>query len=121
MAITPAVNHLGRWEERWHPLREEWVILAGHRQDRPWSGEETAGRPAEIPRHDPTCYLCPGNARIGGEVNPQYDSVFVFDNDHPCVGEDAPADPPPAIFFSRSVRSQSWHCCSRISSGRRLS
>ena len=27
------------WEERWHPLREEWVIVAAHRQNRPWSGE----------------------------------------------------------------------------------
>ena len=27
------------WEERWHPLREEWVVVAAHRQDRPWSGE----------------------------------------------------------------------------------
>jgi UDPglucose--hexose-1-phosphate uridylyltransferase len=29
----------GVWEERWHPLREEWVIVAAHRQNRPWSGE----------------------------------------------------------------------------------
>ena len=27
------------WEQRWHPLREEWVIVAAHRQDRPWQGE----------------------------------------------------------------------------------
>src|SRR5213075_1072165 len=26
------------WEERWHPLREEWVIVAAHRQGRPWVG-----------------------------------------------------------------------------------
>jgi UDPglucose--hexose-1-phosphate uridylyltransferase len=32
------------WEERWHPLREEWIIVAAHRQDRPWSG-------ATIPRN----------------------------------------------------------------------
>ena len=31
------------WEERWHPLREEWVIVAAHRQNRPWIGE-TVGR-----------------------------------------------------------------------------
>ena len=28
------------WEERWHPLREEWVIVAAHRQNRPWTGEK---------------------------------------------------------------------------------
>ena len=27
------------WEERWHPLREEWVIVAAQRQNRLWSGE----------------------------------------------------------------------------------
>src|SRR2546425_3367017 len=39
-----AADHSGgsdtmTWEERWHPLRGEWVIVAAHRQDRPWSGE----------------------------------------------------------------------------------
>jgi UDPglucose--hexose-1-phosphate uridylyltransferase len=24
------------WEQRWHPLREEWVIIAAPRQKRPW-------------------------------------------------------------------------------------
>ncbi len=31
------------WEQRWHPLREEWVIVAAHRQSRPWSGEQLGG------------------------------------------------------------------------------
>src|SRR5581483_11152857 len=36
--------------------------------------------------------------RVSGAVNPEYESVFVFDNDHPCVGQDAPEElsvPPP--------------------------
>src|SRR5579884_57983 len=81
----------GMWEERWHPLREEWVVVAAHRQHRPWSGQTVAGGPAAPrPRHDPGCYLCPGNARVSGARNPRYDGVFVFDNDHPCVGAAAP-------------------------------
>src|SRR6267142_336497 len=28
------------WEQRWHPLREEWVIIAAHRNERPWTGEK---------------------------------------------------------------------------------
>jgi len=28
-----------------------------------------------------SCYLCPGNARVGGTRNPAYTSTFVFDND----------------------------------------
>jgi UDPglucose--hexose-1-phosphate uridylyltransferase len=38
-----------------------------------------------LPAYDPTCYLCPGNTRSGGNVNPNYDSVFVFDNDFPAL------------------------------------
>jgi len=37
------------WEERWHPLREEWVIVAAHRQDRPWSGETITHASATLP------------------------------------------------------------------------
>ena len=86
--------HLGRWEERWHPLREEWVILAGHRQNRPWSGEEQLISPTQLPPYDPNCYLCPGNERISGKRNPEFKGVVVFENDHPCVGELAPQPVP---------------------------
>jgi len=83
-----------KWEERWHPLREEWVIIAAHRQDRPWSGETLAGTTgsAAIPEYVQDCYLCPGNSRVGGRRNEDYSSIFVFDNDHPCVGEGAPLE-----------------------------
>lgn len=90
------------WEQRWHPLRDEWVIVAAHRQSRPWSGAEIGARDAAPPAFDPGCYLCPGNARISGRVNPKYTGTFVFDNDHPCVGADAPRTlgPPPGIYRS---------------------
>jgi UDPglucose--hexose-1-phosphate uridylyltransferase len=80
----------GSWEQRWHPLREEWVIVAGHRQQRPWTGKTVAAAAVTLPAYDPACYLCPGNARVGGVVNTRYTTTFVFDNDHPCVGADAP-------------------------------
>jgi len=91
------------WEERWHPLREEWIIVAAHRQDRPWIGETVRRSGAEIPEYVPDCYFCPGNGRISGAVNPSYESTFVFDNDHPCVGPKAPRDlsTPPGIFRNR--------------------
>jgi UDPglucose--hexose-1-phosphate uridylyltransferase len=87
------------WEQRWHPLREEWVVVAAHRNNRPWTGETLGDRdgPA-VPRYVPDCYLCPGNARVGGARNPDYQDVYVFDNDLPCVGPNAPTDlpePPP--------------------------
>jgi UDPglucose--hexose-1-phosphate uridylyltransferase len=35
--------------------------------------------------HDPGCFLCPGNRRAAGTVNPDYRSTFVFDNDYPAL------------------------------------
>ena len=81
---------IGKWEERWHPLREEWVIVAAHRQNRPWIGGTLATDEKSIPAYDPTCYLCPGTARVSGKSNPNYTGTYVFDNDHPCVGDNAP-------------------------------
>jgi len=94
------------WEERWHPLREEWVIVAAHRQNRPWIGETVAAKREVTPAYLPDCYLCPGNKRVSGRVNDPYDRTFVFDNDHPCVGDDAPevTGPSSGIFRSRSAR-----------------
>ena len=88
------------WEQRWHPLREEWVVVAAHRQDRPWQGERTSLPATAVPAYDDRCYFCPGNVRVSGARNPDYRSVFVFDNDHPCVGPDAPRqlETPPGIY-----------------------
>jgi UDPglucose--hexose-1-phosphate uridylyltransferase len=97
-----AQHHSAPWEERWHPLREEWVIIAAHRQSRPWLGDSASSQISRPPAYEPTCYLCPGNTRIGGVQNPAYTGVFVFDNDHPCVGPDAPEFvPPPAPYRAR--------------------
>ncbi len=93
------------WEQRWHPLREEWVIVAAHRQDRPWVGETVAGQESNVPEYVEDCPLCPGNTRVSGQRNARYTGVFVFDNDLPCVGGDAPADlqSPPGIYQSRQA------------------
>ena len=79
----------GKWEKRWHPLREEWVVYSAHRNSRPWQG---AGLIKDVlaPVYDPSCYLCPGNRRVSGNANPDYPGVFVFENDHPVVGREAP-------------------------------
>ncbi len=82
-------NTSGKWEKRWHPLREEWVVYAAHRNSRPWSGAQVKDTIA-APAFDPTCYLCPGNPRISGKTNPNYQDVYIFDNDHPVVGKNAP-------------------------------
>lgn len=79
-----------KWEQRWHPLRQEWVVIAGHRQDRPWIGQTLAQDEARVPAYVDDCYLCPRNGRVSGCVNDDYHGVYVFDNDHPCVGPAAP-------------------------------
>lgn len=82
----------GQWEKRWHPLRQEWVVYAAHRNNRPWNfGLAAQSDPA--PAYDPGCYLCPGNTRVSGLRNPDPYEVFVFENDHPVVGQHAPEIP----------------------------
>ena len=94
------------WHQRWHPLREEWIIVAAHRQNRPWGGETVEQDEEPLPEYDPRCYLCPGNTRVAEARNPTYSATHVFDNDHPCVGPDAPVDlpGPPEPYRSRPAR-----------------
>lgn len=75
---------------RYNPLLDEWVLVSPHRTKRPWQGQ-VESVPAELrPRYDDTCYLCPGNARVGGHTNPAYVDTFVFDNDFAALQSDAP-------------------------------
>ena len=62
-------------------LSGEWVLVSPHRMARPWQGQVERRSDDVRPAHDPGCYLCPGNARVGGERNPDYATTFVFDND----------------------------------------
>ncbi len=87
-------------EERWHPLRQEWVVISSGRNNRPWLGEQVGDVQRSVPPHVADCYLCPGNTRVSGTTNPMYDSAFVFDNDHPCVSPSAPdVELPPSAFY----------------------
>jgi len=66
---------------RHNPLLDEWVLVSPHRAKRPWQGAQEKTATAAPPTYDPTCYLCPGNTRTSGIVNPKYDHQYVFDND----------------------------------------
>lgn len=73
-----------------NPLTREWVLVSPHRTKRPWQGQTEEVAQESQPRYDPQCYLCPGNTRAGGHVNPPYTSTFVFDNDFAALLPDAP-------------------------------
>jgi UDPglucose--hexose-1-phosphate uridylyltransferase len=74
---------------RFNPLTREWVLVSPHRTQRPWLGQtERAARPAEH-AYDPDCYLCPGDRRANGEVNPPYPQTLVFANDFPALQREA--------------------------------
>ena len=50
-------------------------------------GQQEAASKTTLPEYDPSCYLCPGNKRAQGDINPQYESTFVFVNDYSAVKE----------------------------------
>jgi UDPglucose--hexose-1-phosphate uridylyltransferase len=70
---------------RYNPLSGEWVLVSPQRTQRPWQGQVERAPDERLPRHDETCYLCPGNERAGGVRNPDYDGTFVFTNDFPAL------------------------------------
>lgn len=72
-------------------LTGEWVQVSPHRTKRPWQGKNEATSNDKRPEYDENCYLCPGNERANGEVNPQYEEVLIFQNDFAALSEDIPS------------------------------
>jgi UDPglucose--hexose-1-phosphate uridylyltransferase len=92
--MTLKANMDKNWQfphRRWNPLRQSWVLVSPHRTQRPWQGETgQKAAPAAVP-YDPQCYLCPGNQRAGGAVNPAYEGIFSFTNDYSALLPDSPS------------------------------
>lgn len=68
-------------ELRRHPLTNDWVMIASHRQGRP-----------QMPKD--YCPFCPGS----GKVPEQYD-VYQYDNDFPALSPNPPQPDPVATDF----------------------
>lgn len=66
---------------RYNPLTNTWVLVSAHRTKRPWLGAQEQPTILDISSYDEKCYLCPTNQRMGGDVNPDYQNVYVFPND----------------------------------------
>jgi len=76
--------------KRLNILTGEWILVSPHRTKRPWQGKvETTSR-NERPAYDKNCYLCPGNVRADGTVNPAYENPFAFNNDFAALLNDTP-------------------------------
>lgn len=78
---------------RFNPLKGEWILVSPHRAKRPWQGAQSEPDLSEKPAYDPSCYLCAGNKRISGEINPDYSDTYVFTNDFPALMPDTPQLP----------------------------
>ncbi len=87
---------------RYNPLTGEWVLVSPHRTKRPWQGQIEKQAPEDLPIFDPDCYLCPGNRRAGGAVNPQYVDTHVFTNDFAALRPNPPLEPGPQTDLFRS-------------------
>lgn len=72
-------------------LTGERVLVSPHRTKRPWQGKVESLPPDNRPAYDPACYLCPGNTRADGAVNPNYTHSFVFTNDFSALLTDVPS------------------------------
>jgi UDPglucose--hexose-1-phosphate uridylyltransferase len=88
--IAASSGLLAKVHRRYNPLTDEWVLVSPARTERPWLGREEPVSDDPLPAYDPTCYLCPGNKRVGGQQNPDYDRTLVFTNDFSALREDSP-------------------------------
>jgi UDPglucose--hexose-1-phosphate uridylyltransferase len=69
-------------------LTGDWILVSPHRMKRPWQGKVEELPNDTRPAYDPACYLCPGNKRSDGRINPDYANAFVFVNDFPALLQD---------------------------------
>ncbi|MBL4642450.1 MAG: UDP-glucose--hexose-1-phosphate uridylyltransferase [Flavobacteriaceae bacterium] len=75
--------------KRFNILTGEWVLVSPHRAKRPWQGQKEDAANEKRPSYDESCYLCAGNKRINGEINPSYKDTYVFVNDFGALQEDS--------------------------------
>ncbi len=71
-------------------LTGEKILVSPHRSKRPWQGQVEDVATDNRPEYDSKCYLCPGNERADGTLNPEYKDSFVFINDFSALLADSP-------------------------------
>ena len=98
-----ALPLLSQPHRRYNALSDEWLLVSAERTSRPWRGRRETPPVQSMVAYDPSCYLCPGNVRVNGEKNPNYESTFVFTNDFSALQPDSPV----ASFQSGLLRAES--------------
>lgn len=93
---------------RFNPLNGRWVLISPQRLSRPWQGQADQVEPRP-PAYDPECYLCPGNKRITGAENPDYDGVYLFQNDFAALMTDIPEENSGNALFRAETTSGECH------------
>lgn len=72
-------------ELRWHPLTEDWIMIASHRQARP-----------QMPKD--WCPFCPGSGKV-----PESYEVYEYDNDFPALSQQPPSPDDVSTGFFRTA------------------
>ncbi|SCU78056.1 LAFA_0A04676g1_1 [Lachancea sp. 'fantastica'] len=111
MTLTPGFDYTDNSHRRYNLLTESWVLVSPHRAKRPWLGQQEKQYDSSCSlSYDSGCYLCPGNPRASGDVNPTYASTFIFPNDFSAVKAEQPpleADPESSTLRARLIKAES--------------
>ncbi len=75
---------------RYNILTGEWILVSPHRTKRPWLGQQDEVLARKKESYDKNCYLCPGNKRANGDINPHYTNTFIFENDFAALEKNTP-------------------------------
>lgn len=81
----------GHSHTRLNILTGDWILVSPHRMKRPWQGKVEDTSTDDRPAYDPKCYLCPGNKRVDGTNNPDYNEPYSFINDFSALLANTPS------------------------------
>ena len=110
-------SHLQEQNDRPHrrqnALTGDWILVSPHRAKRPWQGQVTKPKQDISVAHDPACFLCAGNRRVTGAINPNYTGPHVFQNDFPALDPSDTSTAPEGgpLFQRQAVRGEARVVC----------